>query len=177
MASSSNIPKYLYVLFFPSVLIFFSWFGRFILSFMCSFLLVIISISHFSLPNSITMSWLYILRVCILVSNYRSVFANILMSSIYMRWLIFSCNLVSLYLLVYFPNMWLNGIITITNINGDGVSPWKIILWILTSAKLFSPADHLTVPVSMVFLMNFMTVLDILNIFWLRIIHFRGSML
>ena len=51
----------------------------------------------FSMPNSISLYWLYILIVCICVSNSFSFLANSLMSSMSIRWLIFSCNLVNLY--------------------------------------------------------------------------------
>ena len=68
-------------------------------------------------------------------------FANSLMSSMYIRWLILYCDLWSLYRPVHFRNMWLSGIIAITNSNGDSASPWKIPLWIFPSAQLF----HLSV--------------------------------
>ena len=55
----------------------------------------------FSKPNSIPMSWLYILTSYIRVSSY-SFFANSLISSMYIRWLIFSCDLLSLYPAVHF---------------------------------------------------------------------------
>ena len=60
------------------------------------------------------------------------------MSCMYIRWLIFSCNLLSLYPAGYFLSMWLSGIIAIMNSNGDSASPWKIPLWAFASAKLLS---------------------------------------
>ena len=57
--------------------------------------LFITSMAHFSMPNSIPMSWLYILTACIRVSSSFSFFANSLMSSMYIKWLIFSCDLPS----------------------------------------------------------------------------------
>ena len=36
--------------------------------------------------------------------------------------------------------MWFSGIIAITNSNGDSATPWKIPLWIFTSAQRFPPA-------------------------------------
>ena len=51
--------------------------------------LFITSIAQFFMTNSIPMSWVYILTECIRVSCYFSFFANSLMSSMYIRWLIF----------------------------------------------------------------------------------------
>ena len=48
--------------------------------------------AQFSLPNSIPISWLYILIVCMRVSNSFSFLANSLMLSMYIRWLSFSCT-------------------------------------------------------------------------------------
>ena len=79
------------------------------------FSLFIISIGHFSMPNSIPLSKLYILIACIRISNSFSYLENSLMSYMYMRWLTFSCELLSLYPAVHFLSMWLSGIITITN--------------------------------------------------------------
>ena len=50
----------------------------------------------FSLKNSIPISWLYILIVCIWVSHSFSFLGNSLMSSLYIRWLIFSSDLLNL---------------------------------------------------------------------------------
>ena len=80
----------------------------------------------FSMPNSISMSWLYILTACIRTSSSFLFFANSLMSSKYIRYLIFSCDLVSLYPAVHFLSMWLSGIMAIMNSKGDRASPWKI---------------------------------------------------
>ena len=75
----------------------FIWFACSIPSVMRHFTLFIISLAHFSMPNSISKSWLYILTNCIRVSNYFFFFflKNGLMSSMYIRWLIFSCDLFS----------------------------------------------------------------------------------
>ena len=86
---------------------------------------------HFSIPNSIPIFWLYILTVCIRVSSSFSFFANSLMSSMYIRWFIFSCDLLSLYPAVHFLTMWFSGIMAIMNCRGDSASPWKILLWIV----------------------------------------------
>ena len=82
MVSASKMPKYLLVFFSPSVLIL-SWFGSSILSVRCRLLLFITSMAHFSIPNSIRMSWLYILTACIRISSSFSFFTNSLMSSTY----------------------------------------------------------------------------------------------
>ena len=54
----------------------FSWFGSSIPSVICLFLLLITSVALFSMPNSILISWLYILIVCIRVSNSVSSFCK-----------------------------------------------------------------------------------------------------
>ena len=48
----------------------------------CRFPIFITSMAHFSMPNSIPLSWLYIHTACIRVSNSSSFLANSLMSSI-----------------------------------------------------------------------------------------------
>ena len=68
MVSASNIPKYSYVSFSLNVLIF-SRFTSSITSVMCRFPLFLISMAHFSIPNSIPVSWVYILTTCIRVSK------------------------------------------------------------------------------------------------------------
>ena len=83
------------------------------------------------MPNSIPMSWLYFLTVCIRVSGSFSFFANSLMPSMYISWLIFSCDLVSLYPAVHFLSTWLSGIMAIINSNSDSASPWNKSLWTL----------------------------------------------
>ena len=69
---------------------------RFILDsavlFTCLFSLII-SMAYLFMPNSIPISGLYILFVCIRVSKSSSFFSN---SFMYIRWLIFSCDLVNL---------------------------------------------------------------------------------
>ena len=54
----------------------------------------------------------------------------------YIKWLTFSSDLLSLYPAVHFLSMWLSGIIAIMNCKGDRASPWKIPLWIFVLAKL-----------------------------------------
>ena len=78
--------------------------------------------AHFSLSNSVPLSWLYILNICIGVSNTFWFLANSFMSS--MRW-IFFCDLVSLYPPVHLWSLWLGGTITIKNINDDTAFLWK----------------------------------------------------
>ena len=115
-----------------------SWFGSSLPSIRCRLPLFITSMAHFPMLNSIPMSWLYILTVRIRVSRCFSFFANSLMSSMYIRWLIFSFDLQSLYLSVHFLSIWLRGIMAIMNSKGDSASPWEIPLWIFVSAKVFS---------------------------------------
>ena len=86
------------------------------------------------------------------------------MLSTYIEWLIFSCNLLSLYPVVHFLIMWLSGIIGITNNNGDSASPWNLPLWIFTSAKLFPPVVVSTHQVRMIFSINCTTWLGIIII-------------
>ena len=129
-----------------------------------SFATLVTSMAHFSMPNSIPMSWLYILTACMRVSIFFSFFANSLMSFIYIRWFIFSCDLLSLYPAAHFLRMWLSGIMAITNSKSDNVSPWKIPLWIFVSVKLLPLAVSSTLQVCMVFSMKFMTSCDILYI-------------
>ena len=52
----------------------------------CRLALFITSMAHFSLSNSIPMLWLYILTACIRVFRSFSVFANSLMSHMYIKW-------------------------------------------------------------------------------------------
>ena len=80
--------------------------------------------------------WLYIFNVFIRVSISFSFFTKSLMSSMFMRWLILSCDLLSFYPHVYFLSIWLSGFIAITITNCDSASPWKTPLWIFTIAKL-----------------------------------------
>ena len=117
-----------------SILIF-SWFSTSIPSVMCYF-----QLQFFSMPNSIPISWQYLPTACIEVFSSFSFLASILMSSMYIRWLIFNCDLVSLYLPVHFLSMWFSGIITIPNSNGDSAYSLKIPLWILTSVRLLPQA-------------------------------------
>ena len=71
------------------------------------------------------------------------------MSSMYIRWIIFSWNSLDLYPqpTVHFLNMWLSGIITITNNNGESASLWKIPLWIFYLRKSFSACCQFHFPV------------------------------
>ena len=138
MVSVSNIPEYLLVSFSLSVLI--TLFGSSTVSVMCRLALFITSMMHCFIPNSIPISWLFILRVCIRVSNSLSFLADTLMSSIYIKWIIFSCDLLNLYPAVHFLRIWLSGMMAITKSNGESASPWNMPLWIFTSAKLCPPA-------------------------------------
>ena len=133
------------------------------------------SMAHFSTPNSIPMPWLYILTACMKVPSSFSFFANNSMSSMYIRWWIFSCDLLSLYPVMHFLSLWLSGIMDIMNSNGDSASPSKIYLWIIASANLLPPAVNSTLQVSMVFSMKFMISCDILYILRQCIIQLCGT--
>ena len=78
---------------------------------LCHLPLFIMRMAHFSRPNSIPMSW-----VCIRVSNSFSFLVNSLMSSMYIRWFIFSGDLVSLYPAMHFLSMWLSVIMPIITV-------------------------------------------------------------
>ena len=160
MVSASKMPKYLYVSFYPSILIL-SWSGSSIPSLRCRLPLFITSMTHFSMPYSIPMSCLRVLEFPVLFHF----FANSLMSSMYIRWLIFSCDLLSLYPAVHFLSMCLSSIIAIMNNNSDNASPWNIPLWMFASTKLFPPAVNSNLQVFIVFSIKFMTSSDILYIF------------
>ena len=117
---------------------------------------------------------LTLFSMCIRVSSSFSFFANSFISSIYIRWLIFTCDLLSLYPVVHFLSMWFSGIMAIMNSRSDSVSPWKIPLWIFISGKLFPPAVNSTLQFFTVFSMKFMTSCDILYILRQFIIQLCG---
>ena len=150
IVSVSNIRKYLKLSFSPNV----CQFGSSGPSVIGCIPLFIISMVHFSVKNYIPISWLYMFTACIRVSDSYLFLANNLMSSMH----IFSCVLWSLYPPVYFLNMWLSGIITIANMNGDwsitGFSP-QLSFFLLLSVPL---------QVLMIFSKNFMTLPDIFYI-------------
>ena len=160
------MPNYLYVSFFLSVLTL-SWFGSSVISVRFRLPLFLSSMAHFSMANSILMSWLYIPSACIRVSS--------LMSSLYIRWLIFSCDLLSLYSAVHFLSMCLSGIEAIMDSNGDSASSWNEPHWIFASAKLLPPAVISTLLVFMVFSIVFRTSCDILYILRQFIVHLWGT--
>ena len=82
-------------------------------------------------------SWLYILTACMRVSSSFSFFANSLMSSMYIRWLILSCDLLSLYPAAHFPSLWFNGIMAIMNRKGESASPSKSLFGSLFQLSFF----------------------------------------
>ena len=73
-----------------------SLFGSSIPSALSLFPLFIINTAHFSMSISIPISWLNILMVCNRISGYFFFFEDILISSPYTTWLIFSCDFVNL---------------------------------------------------------------------------------
>ena len=83
-------------------------------------------------------SWLYILTACIRVSNSFSFLANSLMSSMCIRWLIISCDFLSLYPALHFLSMYLIGILAMINSNFDSASSWYMLLWIFLFQLSFS---------------------------------------
>ena len=78
-----------------------------------------------------------------------------LMLSMYMRWLIFSCDLWSFNPPVYYLSIWLSGIIIIKNCNSDSVSTRKIPLWIFISVTLFFSVISSTLQFCIVFAISF----------------------
>ena len=127
------------------------------------------------MPNSMPISRLYILIMFIRVSSSFSFLANSLMSSMYIKWLTFSYDLLSLYSAVHFLSMWFSGIMGIMNSKGDRASPWKIPLWIFASANLLPLVVNSAVQVFMVLWIKFMTSCDILYILRMFIIQLCGN--
>ena len=66
--------------------------------------------AHFSVPNSIPISWLYILIFLISIRNFYLFLTNSLISSISISWLIFRCKIV---IPVHYLSMWFSSIIAI----------------------------------------------------------------
>ena len=93
----------------------------------------------------------------------------------YIRWLIFSCDLLSLYPAVHFLSMWFSAIMAIMNSNGCSASPWKIPLWIFVSAKPFPPVVNSTQQFFRYFSMKFMVSCYILYISRQFIIQLCGT--
>ena len=81
-------------------------------------------------------------------------FAYSLMSSIYIRWLVFPCDLLSLSSAVHFLSIWLNGIMEIINSKSDRTS-WNIPLWIFTLPKPFPLPLISSFQFFMIFLIKF----------------------
>ena len=81
------------IIFFFSEHFDFSWLGSSIPSVIYLFPILFMSMAHFSIVNFIPISWLYILIVCIRVSNFVSFFANGLMPSLYILLLSLSTSL------------------------------------------------------------------------------------
>ena len=93
----------------------------------------------------------------------------------YIKWLIFSCYLLSLYSAVHILRMWLSGIMPIKNSKCDRASPWNTPLWIFNSAKLCLRAINCTLQVCMFFPINYMILSVILYILRQFSIHIWGS--
>ena len=127
------------------------------------------------MPDFVRISGLYFLTACIWVSSSFSYFANSLKSSMYIRWLIFSCYLLSLYPTEHFLSMSLRGIIEIMNSIGDSASPRNIPFWVFDSAKLLHLAVSYSFQIFMVFSIKFMTSSDVLYILRHFIIQLCGT--
>ena len=174
MMSVSNIPKYLYVSISPNVLVL-SWFGSSIPSIISHFPLFIIIMAHVLCE----IPFLYLHCISSLSVEGFSIILNFWLT-VWSRpctlggWF-FSGDLWSLYTPVHFQSMWLSRIIDITNCIGDSASSRKIPFWIFTSAKIFPPVISCTPQFSMVFLINFITSLDLMYILWSSIIKLRET--
>ena len=88
---------------------------------------------HFSMPYTIPMYSLYILTACISF-QFFFVFGKQFVVVTFFRWLIFYCDLLSLYPSVHFLSIWLSGIIYSTHSSGESASPWNVSLWIFASS-------------------------------------------
>ena len=116
------------------------------------------------MPNSIPMSWLNFVTVCIRVSNF---FCFCFCQIVWYRRCTLSAwtwDLLSLYEAVHFLGIWLSRTIVITNSNGVSAYLWNIPLWIFNYVKLFPVAINSTLQVIIVFSINFMTSSGILYI-------------
>ena len=98
---------------------------------------------------------------------FFSFFANRFMSSMYIRWLIASNDLLKLYLPVHFLRMWLNGIIPIRNRNGDSLSSWKIPVRIFTSGQFYLPSLQFDIFFSREFMISSDTLYLSENVYYL----------
>ena len=122
------LPKFPSICKFPFLREFFFLFRSSDFSIMCHFLLLIMGMAHFLCQT---------LSLCNFCIFSRSVFVFIFLlqfwqslMSMYIKWLIFSCDLWSLYPTVHFLVMLLSSIIAITNSNSYSTSSWKIPYWI-----------------------------------------------
>ena len=80
----------------------FTWFGNSISHVISRFLLFLVSIAHSSISYSIPISSQYILTACFKVSDSFSSLANTLMSTMYVMWLLFTCDLVRFFIHRFF---------------------------------------------------------------------------
>ena len=134
--------------FSPSVQITFFSFFSFIPSAICRLPLFNFSMAHFSMPNFIPISSLYIITNCIRVSNSFSFFGK-QFHVVHVRYVIdFCCNLVSLYRLVHLLSMWFSGIIVITNSIGDDASSLRIFSWFSPQLSFFPPVVRMVLSIN-----------------------------
>ena len=87
------------------------------------------------------------------------------MSSIYIKWLTFSCDLLSLYPTVHFLSMWFRGIMAIMNSRGGIATLWKIPICILFQPSFFLRLLIQPSSFFMVCSMKFMVSCDILFLY------------
>ena len=120
MVSASNIPKYLFS-FSPSVQMHYCS----IPSVDSLFLLFIMSMAYFSMPNFIPMCCWCILIVCIKISNPFFIFRKYIYFS-HINVFNFSSDVVNLQPPEHFLRSWLSDNIAITNSSGENGSSWKM---------------------------------------------------
>ena len=121
------------------------------------------SISYFSMLNSISISWMYILIVCIRVRNSFFILykpCNVILMHLVTNLLLRFRKFVAT---VYFISMSSNGIISITNSNGESVFFRKMSLRVFTSGK--TSAVNSPLQFFMASVIKLKTVLGILCIF------------
>ena len=124
------------------------------------------------MPNQ---SRLNILIVCIRVSYSFSFLTSSLMSSLYVRWVIFFLRVCKFITPVHFLSMGLSGIIAITSSYGESQSPWQIPLWIFYCSKVFPPAIKSTRQLFRVSMMSLMSLSNFCAFLDSLLSNFGGS--
>ena len=142
---------------FPTLQVFwfFSWFRSSFSSIICRVSLLIVSMAHFSISNSIPISWLYILPTCIRISNFFFHFLQTIWcrGGWFFLWLVkFLYTPAFLKYKIEWHHRYYN-----SNGNGNYASVWKIPFLIFTSVKLLTPAVRSTLQFCMVFSITFIS--------------------